>query len=38
LRCSWPKLPCEGRAKLDSLLEGKGIMRDEIYDYVASKL
>ena len=26
------------RAKLDSLLEGKGIMRDEIYDYVASKL
>ena len=26
------------RAKLDSLLEGKGIMRDEIYDYVASRL
>ena len=26
------------RAKLDSLLEDKGIMRDEIYDYVASKL
>jgi formiminotetrahydrofolate cyclodeaminase len=26
------------RAKLDSLLEGKGAMRDEIYDYVASKL
>jgi formiminotetrahydrofolate cyclodeaminase len=26
------------RAKLDSLLEGKGIMRDEIYEYVASKL
>ena len=26
------------RAKLDSLLEGKGIMRDEIYDFVASKL
>ena len=28
----------DGRAKLDSLLEGKGIVRDEIYDYVASKL
>ena len=26
------------RAKLDSLLEGKGVMRDEIYDFVASKL
>ena len=26
------------RAKLDSLLEGKGIMRDEIYEYVASRL
>jgi formiminotetrahydrofolate cyclodeaminase len=26
------------RAKLDSLLEGKGVMRDEIYDYVASRL
>ncbi len=26
------------RAKLDALLEGKGTMRDEIYDYVASKL
>jgi formiminotetrahydrofolate cyclodeaminase len=26
------------RAKLDSLLEGKGIIRDEIYDYVASRL
>lgn len=26
------------QARLDSLLEGKGIMRDEIYDYVASKL
>ena len=26
------------QAKLDALLEGKGIMRDEIYDYVASKL
>ena len=26
------------RAKLDSLLKGKGIMRDEIYDFVASKL
>jgi len=26
------------RAKLDSLLEGKGVMRDEIYEYVASKL
>jgi len=26
------------RAKLESLLEGKGIMRDEIYDFVASKL
>jgi formiminotetrahydrofolate cyclodeaminase len=26
------------RAKLDSLLEGKGVMRDEIYDYVVSKL
>ena len=26
------------RAKLNALLEGKGIMRDEIYDYVASKL
>jgi formiminotetrahydrofolate cyclodeaminase len=25
-------------AKLDALLEGKGTMRDEIYDYVASKL
>jgi formiminotetrahydrofolate cyclodeaminase len=26
------------RAKLNALLEGKGTMRDEIYDYVASKL
>lgn len=26
------------RAKLDALLEGKGIMRDQIYDYVVSKL
>ncbi|MBN1657161.1 MAG: cyclodeaminase/cyclohydrolase family protein [Anaerolineae bacterium] len=26
------------RAKLEALLEGKGIMRDEIYDYVVSKL
>jgi formiminotetrahydrofolate cyclodeaminase len=26
------------RAKLDSLLEGKGVIRDEIYDHVASKL
>ena len=26
------------RAKLEGLLEGKGIMRDEIYDYVVSKL
>jgi len=26
------------RAKLEGLLEGKGIMRDEIYDYVAGKL
>lgn len=26
------------RAKLESLLEGKGGMRDEIYDYVVSKL
>jgi formiminotetrahydrofolate cyclodeaminase len=26
------------RAKLDSLLEGKGTMRDDIYEYVASKL
>ena len=26
------------RAKLDKLLEGKGVMRDEIYDYVVSKL
>ncbi len=26
------------RAKLDSLLEGKGIMRDEIYDLVVSNL
>jgi formiminotetrahydrofolate cyclodeaminase len=26
------------KAKLDSLLEGKGIMRDEIYDYVVDKL
>jgi formiminotetrahydrofolate cyclodeaminase len=28
----------ERRAKLESLLEGKGPMRDEIYDYVVSKL
>ncbi len=28
----------ERRAKLDSLLEGKGVMRDEIYDYVVGKL
>jgi len=26
------------RAKLERLLEGKGVMRDEIYDYVVSKL
>jgi len=26
------------RAKLESLLEGKGVMRDEIYDYMVSKL
>ena len=26
------------RAKLEGLLEGKGVMRDEIYDYVVSKL
>jgi formiminotetrahydrofolate cyclodeaminase len=26
------------RAKLESLLEGKGVMRDEIYDYVVEKL
>jgi formiminotetrahydrofolate cyclodeaminase len=26
------------RAKLESLLQGKGPMRDEIYDYVVSKL
>lgn len=26
------------RAKLESLLEGKGVMRDEIYDYVVGKL
>ncbi len=26
------------QAKLDDLLKGKGIMRDEIYDYVVSKL
>ena len=26
------------RAKLESLLEGKGAMRDEIYDYVVGKL
>jgi len=28
----------EKRAHLDGLLAGKGVMRDEIYDYVASKL
>jgi methenyltetrahydrofolate cyclohydrolase len=28
----------EKRAHLDSLLAGKGMMRDEIYDYVVSKL
>jgi methenyltetrahydrofolate cyclohydrolase len=28
----------EKRAHLDSLLEGKGAMRDQIYDYVVSKL
>ena len=28
----------EKRAKLDSLLEGKGVMRDEIYDLVVEKL
>ncbi len=28
----------EKRAELDALLEGKGTMRDEIYDYVASRL
>jgi formiminotetrahydrofolate cyclodeaminase len=28
----------ERRAKLESLLEGKGPIRDEIYDYVVSKL
>lgn len=26
------------RAKLESLLEGKGVMRDEIYDYVVGRL
>jgi formiminotetrahydrofolate cyclodeaminase len=26
------------RAKLEDLLEGKGVMRDEIYDYVVSRL
>jgi len=26
------------RARLDALLQGKGVMRDEIYDYVVSKL
>jgi formiminotetrahydrofolate cyclodeaminase len=26
------------RAKLESLLQGKGVMRDEIYDHVVSKL
>jgi formiminotetrahydrofolate cyclodeaminase len=26
------------RAKLESLLEGKGVMRDQIYDYVVSRL
>ena len=26
------------RAKLESLLEGRGVMRDEIYDYVVSRL
>ncbi len=26
------------RTKLESLLEGKGVMRDQIYDYVVSKL
>jgi methenyltetrahydrofolate cyclohydrolase len=26
------------RTRLDALLEGKGAMRDEIYDYVVSKL
>jgi formiminotetrahydrofolate cyclodeaminase len=26
------------RAKLDALLEGKGIIRDEIYDHVVGKL
>jgi formiminotetrahydrofolate cyclodeaminase len=28
----------EKRAHLDGLLAGKGVMRDEIYEYVASKL
>ena len=28
----------ERRARLESLLAGKGVMRDEIYDYVVSKL
>lgn len=28
----------EKRAKLDSLLKGRGVMRDVIYDYVVSKL
>jgi formiminotetrahydrofolate cyclodeaminase len=28
----------EKRADLECLLEGKGAMRDEIYDYVVSKL
>ncbi len=28
----------ERRTKLESLLAGKGVMRDEIYDYVVSKL
>ncbi len=28
----------EKRARLDNLLAGKGVMRDQIYDYVVSKL
>jgi formiminotetrahydrofolate cyclodeaminase len=33
-----PDFVAEKRARLDSLLEGKGAVRDEIYDHVVSKL
>ena len=33
-----PEFVADRRAKLESLLEGKGIIRDQIYDFVASKL